>query len=222
MICPTYTRQHGKFYNSAVVIDREGQCLGEYRKIHPTVSEMELGVVPGPVDPPVFQTDFGKIGVQICFDINWPEGWSKLRDAGAEIVFWPSAFCGGQMLNGMAWMNKYSIVSSTRFDPTKICDVTGEDVAVSGRARNWVCAPLNLERAFLHGWPYWQRYDEVQAKYGRKVLIRHFWEEGWSIMESRSPDVKIADVLREFEMLTHEQHIRRADKIQKTRREEST
>ena len=123
------------------------------------------------------------------------------------------------MLNALAWMNKYCVVSSTRFDPTKICDITGEDVACSGRARNWVCAPINLERAFLHGWPYWTRYNDVQAKYGRKVLIRHFWEEGWSILESRSPDVKIADVLREFEVRTHEEHIARADALQTEHRE---
>ncbi len=218
MICPIYTQQDGRFYNSAVVIDRDGRCLGEYRKIHPTVSEMERGVVPGPLDPPVFQTDFGTIGVQICYDINWPEGWAKLRQAGAEMVFWPSAFCGGRMLNALAWMNKNCVISSTRFDPTKICDITGEDLACSGRARNWVCTPINLERAFLHGWPYWTRYNDIQAKYGRKVLIRHFWEEGWSILESRSPDVKVADVLREFDIRTHEQHIARADEMQAARR----
>jgi predicted amidohydrolase len=219
VICPTYTSQDGKMYNSADVIDRDGEYLGEYRKIHPTMSEMEKGVAPGPLDPPVFQTDFGTIGVQICFDANWHEGWSKLRQAGAEIVFWPSAFCGGNILNALAWMNKFCVVSSTRFDPTKIVDITGEDLAVSGRARHWVCTPINLEKAFLHGWPYWTRYDEVQAKYGRKVLIRHFWEEGWSILESRSPDVKVADVLREFDFLTHEQHIARADAMQRERRE---
>ena len=122
------------------------------------------------------------------------------------------------MLNALAWINKCCVVSSTRFDPTKICDITGEDVACSGRARHWVCAPVNLERAFLHGWPYWMRYNDVQAKYGRKVLIRHFPEEGWSVLESRSPDVKVADVLREFDIRTHEEHIARADSMQKRRR----
>jgi predicted amidohydrolase len=218
LVCPIYTRQGERFYNAAVVINRKGECLGEYRKIHPTVSEMERGVAPGPLDPPVFQTDFGTIGVQICYDINWHEGWRKLRQAGAEMVFWPSAFCGGQMLNALAWMNKFCVISSTRFDPTKICDITGEDIAVSGRARHWVCAPVNLEKVFLHGWPYWMKYNDVQAKYGRKVLIRHFWEEGWSVLESRSPDVKVADVLREFDINTHEEHIARADALQEKHR----
>ena len=214
VVCPIYTQDSGRLYNSAVVIDRQGKPLGEYHKIHPTISETEKGIVPGPVEPPVFKTDFGVIGVQICYDINWPDGWRRLRKAGAEMIFWPSAFCGGKMLNAMAWMNKCHVISSTRFDPSKICDITGEDVMLSGRARYWVCAPLNLEKAFIHGWPYWQRYNDVQKRYGQAVTIRHFPEEGWSIIESRSADVKVADVLREFEIKTHEQHIAAAEAVQ--------
>ena len=218
VVCPIYTKESGRYYNSAVIIDRAGKPLGEYRKIHPTVSEMEKGITPGPIEPPVFKTDFGVIGVQICYDINWPDGWRRLRQAGAEMIFWPSAFCGGQMINAMAWMNKCSVISSTRFDPTKMCDITGEDIMSSGRARYWVCAPVNLEKAFIHGWPYWQRYNDVQKRYGRDVLIRHFPEEGWSVIESRSPDLKVADVLREFDIKTHEQHIAGAGTIQDERR----
>ena len=90
VICPLNTKDGDRFYNSAVVIDREGKVIGAYHKIHPTVDEIESGVTPGPLQPPVFQTDFGMIGIQICFDINWPEGWRALRKAGAEIIFWPS------------------------------------------------------------------------------------------------------------------------------------
>jgi len=214
VVCPIYTKEDGRYYNAAVLIDRSGRCVGEYRKIHPTRGEIERGIAPGPLDPPVFETDFGKIGMQICFDINWHDGWKRLRQRGAEIIFWPSAFCGGTMLNALAWINKVHVVSSTRFDPSKICDITGEEIMRSGRARYWVCAPLNLEKALLHGWPYWQQYNEVQKKYGRKIVIRHFPEEGWSLMESRSAEVKVADVLKEFDFKTHEEHIAAAEVVQ--------
>jgi len=77
-----------------------------------------------------------------------------------------------------------------------------------------VCAPVNLEKAFLHTWPFCQRFHEVQAKYGRKIHIKTFHEEEWTIIESRSPDVKIADVLKEFEFQTHEELIQAAEKRQ--------
>jgi len=215
VVCPIYTKEKGRYYNAAVFIDRKGKLLGEYRKIHPTIGEMENGIHLGPLEPPVFQTDFGIVGAQICFDIEWLDGWQELRKAGAELVFWPSAFAGGSMVNTKAWQNKYAVVSSTRKGTTKICDVSGEAVAWTGHFAHWACAPVNLEKAFLHTWPYCRKFQDIQAKYGRKVRITTYHEEEWTIIESRSPDVRVADVMKEFEFKTHEEHIQAADKIQK-------
>ena len=218
VVCPIYTKEDGHCYNAAVFIDSQGRLLGEYRKIHPTIGEMDNGVTPGPVQPPVFKTAFGIVGAQICFDIEWYDGWQNLRKAGAEMVFWPSAFGGGSAVNTKAWQNKYVVVSSTRKDTSKICDISGEEIASTGRWNDWVCAPVNLEKAFLHTWPFCRRFQEVQAKYGRKIHIRTFHEEEWTIIESRSPDVKVSDVLREFEFQTHEELIQAAEKSQRKAR----
>jgi beta-ureidopropionase len=219
VICPIYTMENGSCYNSAVVIDRNGSILGEYRKMHPTEDEIENGVTPGPETPPVFKTDFGVMGVQICFDIEWPDGWRRLRQAGAEIVFWPSAFAGGVMVNTRAWENKYPVVSSTWKDTTKICDVSGEEIAKTGRWNpHWAVGPVNLEKAFVHTWPYVRSYDAIQAKYGRGVKITSFHEEEWTVFESLSPDVRIADVLKEFDIRTHEELIRDSSALQEKAR----
>ncbi len=60
---------------------------------------------------PVFDTDFGRIGVQICFDIEYRDGWDALDRAGAEIFFWLSAAEGGRGLNVIAW-NYHRYVAS--------------------------------------------------------------------------------------------------------------
>ena len=220
MICPIHTRDNGKFYNAAVIIGRQGQYMGEYRKIHPTIGEMDMGLSPGPLDPPVFKADFGTFGIQTCFDIEYDDGWKGLRKKGAEIVFWDSAFAGGTAVNAMAWRNKYVVVSSTRKDTTKICDITGEEIASTGRwNRRWACAPVNLEKVFLHSWPYFQRFNEIKAKYGRKVVIKSFHEEEWSIIESRSPDVKVSDIMKEFDMKSYEEHMGAAKVVQDRNRE---
>lgn len=215
VVCPVYTQADGRYYNAAVIIDRVGKVQGEYRKTHPTIDEMEKGVMPGPEDTPVFGTDFGKIGAQICFDVNWPDGWRQLGDKGAEIVFWPSAFAGGRMLNAWACMNKYHVVTSTREDPTRIIDVTGDELAATGRFRGWVCVPINLEKAFVHVWPHTSNIDALQAKYGRGVRVRILGDEGWGTIESRMPDLKIADALKEFEIPLHREHTGSADVMQK-------
>jgi beta-ureidopropionase len=218
VVCPIYTKEDGCYYNAAVLIDNLGRLLGEYRKIHPTVGEIDNGVTPGPVQPPVFKTVFGVIGVQICFDIEWDDGWQNLRKAGADIVFWPSAFAGGSAVNTKAWRNKYVVVSSTQKDTSKICDISGEEIASTGRWNDWVCAPVNLEKAFLHTWPFCRRFHEVEAKYGRKIRIKTFHEEEWTIVESRSPEVKIGEVLKEFEFQTHEEFIQAAEERQRKAR----
>ena len=218
VVCCTYTKDEGRCYNSAIVFDRRGGVLGEYRKMHPTIDEMEDGVVPGPVDPPVFKTDFGTIGIQICFDINWPDGWRKLRRSGAELVFWPSAYGGGTVLNALAVENKFAIVSSTHKGTTKVCDITGEEIATAGWVRPWLCVPLNLERAVVHAWPFCEHNAAIQAKYGDKVRIRILTENEWMIFESLSPEVRIAEVLKEFGIPTHEQYTAKSDAAQAARR----
>ncbi len=215
VVCPIYTVVDGHYYNSAVFIDREGQCLGQYQKMHPTTGEMENGIMPGPVKPPVFKTDIGVLGAQICFDVEWRDGWHALRQAGAELVFWPSAFGGGSMINTHAWENKYCVVSSTRKGTTKICDIDGRAVACTGQYADWVCAPVNLEKAFLHSWPFCRHFGDIQAKYGRKVSIRTHHEEEWTIIESLSPEVRIADILKEYDLQTHEQLIQEAEEVQR-------
>ena len=216
VICPINTVENGKYYNAAVLIDRQGKMIGQYRKCRITEGEVEeVGLTPGPTDPPVFKTDFGTIGIQICFDIEWPEGWRALAKKGAEIVFWPSAFAAGKKLNTKAWENQYCVVSSTLKNTTKIVDITGEDIAVSGNWSQWgVCAPVNLEKAFLASWPYVQSFDAIQKKYGRKIRISSLHEEKFSVIESLSADVRIADIMKEFKLKSYREHIQSAENKQ--------
>ncbi len=207
-ICPVYTTENGHSYNAAVVLDRQGNRIGEYRKIHLTENEIKAGLTPGPLTPPVFKTDFGIIGIQICFDMLWDDGWKALRQQGAEIIFWPSAYAGGQIVNAKAWQNKCVIVSSTRKNRAKICDIAGNVVAQTGNwDNNLICASVNLEKAFLHSWPYSRRFNDIREKYGRKIRITNYHEEEWSILESLSPNILIKDILKEFDLKTYEQHL---------------
>lgn len=76
-------------YNTAVLIDRKGNLAGKYRKVHLPREEWKQGVRPGD-QYPVFQTDFGKVAVQICYDWFFPEPESIFALKGAEIIFAPT------------------------------------------------------------------------------------------------------------------------------------
>ncbi|MBX3257472.1 MAG: carbon-nitrogen hydrolase family protein [Chitinophagaceae bacterium] len=219
VVCPVFTVENGNYYNAAILIDRQGKVMGEYRKTHTTVSEMGKGVSPGPLDPPVFHTDFGTIGIQICYDIEWPDGWQKLVEKGAELIFWPSAFGGGKKVNMRAWTNQVAIVSSTWKGTTKICDPLGNDIIVSGIWSRWgVCAPVNLEKVVLHSWPDFEKFAGIQKKYGRKVICYSLHEEELSVIESLSPDVKVKDILKEFDLLPYREVLGLDEKKQVSKR----
>ena len=219
LICPLNITENGKAYNAAVVIDRQGEMLGNYKKIHTTIGEMDQGVFPGPLDPPVFDLDFGRIGIQICFDIEWKDGWEALKKKDPDVIFWPSAFPGRRLIQTKAFECSSYTVSSTIKGPSRICDLSGEVIAQTEFwNRNWVCAPVNLERILIHTWPYVRHFPAIKEKYGRKVLIETFDEEEWTLLESLSPEIKIRNVLDEFGILTLKEHIARAEKAQDKKR----
>jgi N-carbamoylputrescine amidase len=95
LVVPVFEEeQPGVYYNTAAVIDADGTYLGKYRKTHiPQVQGFfeKYYFRPGNLGYPVFQTAVGPVGVYICYDRHFPEGWRALGLAGARVVFNPSA-----------------------------------------------------------------------------------------------------------------------------------
>lgn len=99
IVLPVYEEdQPGVLYNTAAVIDSDGSYLGKYRKHHiPHLPKFweKFYFRPGNLGYPVFDTAVGTIGVNICYDRHFPEGWRALALGGAEIVFNPNATAPG-------------------------------------------------------------------------------------------------------------------------------
>ncbi|HEY0816717.1 MAG TPA: nitrilase-related carbon-nitrogen hydrolase [Pseudonocardia sp.] len=99
LVVPVFEEESvGNYYNTAAVIDADGTVLGKYRKHHiPQVKGFweKFYFRPGNLGWPVFDTAVGKVGVYICYDRHFPEGWRALGLAGAQIVYNPSATSRG-------------------------------------------------------------------------------------------------------------------------------
>jgi beta-ureidopropionase len=99
IVVPIYeVEMTGVYYNTAAVIDADGTYLGKYRKNHiPQVKGFweKFFFKPGNMGYPVFETQYGKVGVYICYDRHFPDGARCLGLNGAEIVFNPSATVAG-------------------------------------------------------------------------------------------------------------------------------
>ncbi|WP_417151094.1 N-carbamoylputrescine amidase [Ruminococcus sp.] len=89
-----YERDENRLFNSAAVIDADGEILGLYRKTHipdDHYYQEKFYFTPGDTGFRVFRTKFGCIGVGICWDQWFPESARCMALMGAEILFYPTA-----------------------------------------------------------------------------------------------------------------------------------
>ena len=89
----------GNVYNTSYIFDREGKQIGKHRKVHLFDIDVKGGqtfkesdtLTAGDSDT-VFDTEFGKIGVMLCYDIRFPELSRMMVNDGAKVIFVPAAF----------------------------------------------------------------------------------------------------------------------------------
>jgi predicted amidohydrolase len=214
IICAFIEKRGNRFFNTAAVIGRNGELAGHYDKIHPTNWEIESGVRPGTPTPSVITTDFGKIGCQICFDANWPEDWRALKEAGAEIILFPSAFSGGRILESLATVYHVPIVAACYRQCCRIVDRDGLVLNRQGVYQRWVSAELDLDNPLFHLDFQFDKVEAIRKEYGPDVILRVYEEEGWWRVVPRRPDLDILDIIRKFELERLEDYLARSAAVQ--------
>jgi len=225
VICPLEVRVGEQTFNSAVLIDRAGKIVGRYDKIRPTEGELGKKVRPGSVNPPVFQTDFGLIGIQICFDVNWHEQWRRLNEKGARLIFYPSAFPAARQLRTLAWLNQSFIVSSTQRSVSSILDITGDPIQATGKYQGWAGAVLPLGKQLFEVDFHVARMQKLQAKYGARVQVTWHHDDDLVSLASLDPDLTVQQLIEEYKLTPHRAYIQRAqqaqDRVRPTTQEKS-
>jgi len=214
----TYDRRDGKIYNALLVFNRDGELLGKYDKIHPTEPEMEDGVSPGAVEQKPIETEFGKIGCQICFDANWSSYWRYQADNGAKLVIFSSAYPGGRMLNSISTLYNLFIVASTWRLKSGIIDNIGRWRIKTDRFSYWIWDKIELDTGVFH-WDF--QHDKplkIYKKYGDKIKIESFEDEALFTIEPLTDDINLEDIIREFDLITYRDYIARAEREQNKKR----
>jgi predicted amidohydrolase len=192
VVCPIDRRQGQCRLNSAVLLDREGKVQGVYDKAFPYWSEFDLKE---PVSVgsavPVFQTDFGKLGLAICFDVNFPEVWQRLADQGAEIVVWPSAYSAGTSLQAHALNHHFYIVTSTWTRDCLVYDITGEELHYSkSQDVNVARLTLDLDRGIYHQNFNIEARDKLLREHPNDVRQEKWLDrEQWFVLAAARPGV---------------------------------
>ncbi|MHC5054470.1 MAG: carbon-nitrogen hydrolase family protein [Planctomycetota bacterium] len=215
VICPIRTRRDGREWNSAVVIGRAGDVVGVYDKAHPVTTShdytvFEEGVAPGAEDPPVFDLDFGRVGVQICYDAGFPETWRCLAEKGARAVFWASAYHGGMPLQAYAYVHHFYVVTSVRPQVSRIIDPCGRVVAATDLNVDIAVRDVNLDFAVCHYDFNYSIPELIMEAYPGRVRISSYRDDGHFIVEPMDPEVTTEALRKKFGFETtahyHDRH----------------
>lgn len=151
IVAGIYERDGSRIYNTAVLLGRDGALAGKYRKVCLPDEEIEGGITPG-TDYPVFDTDFGRIGIFICWDVHFPEVARELAARGAEVLFLP-IWGGNELLaQARAVENQVHVVASGYDFRTGILDPTGRRVAEASADPEVVTAQVDLNERRVWPW----------------------------------------------------------------------
>jgi predicted amidohydrolase len=212
VVCPILERRGDRVYNAAVFLGRDGQVLGAYHKVHPTISEIEAGVTPG-TRYPVFELDCGRIGCAICFDLNFRDVADGLIANGAEMILFPSMYRGGLQLR--VWAHDYGVfvLSATPGEGSALVDPLGRVLVESSRYQLLFSRVVNLDRAILHIDTNEKQWEAIKRKYGAGVEIDVATPEAAFALVSHLPNVSVHDVIREFGLELRPDYFARANGV---------
>jgi len=151
LVAGIYERSGKIVYNTAVLIDRSGKVAGKYRKTHLPREEWEAGITPGD-SYPVFETDFGKVGLMICWDVQFPEPCRAMGAKGAELILLPIWGGSETLAKARAIENHLFLVSSSYDMKTFIVDPKGDVLAEATKEQPLAIAELHLDQKIYHPW----------------------------------------------------------------------
>jgi len=213
VVVPIFTRESGAVYNSAVLLDRKGHVAAVYHKMFPTFAEIEWGVRPG-TEAVVVETDFGRVGFAICFDLNFRELGEALQGGGAELLLFPSMYPGSLLLSSWAHDFKCFVATATPRDGSRFVDPLGRVFVRSETAyQPVVVRRLNLDFRVISITFNHTKLPDVKRAYGPGVEIDVARDEAALCLYSHLADKSAVDVLAEFSMETRVDYFERFRRV---------
>ncbi len=224
MVVPFLERSKGRTYNSVPIVDRQGKLILVYRKNYPTITELGAGISPG-TEIPVAECDGIRVGAAVCFDANFDHVAVELERQRARLVFWPSMYWGGQLLQHWALRYGFAVVVAYNSE-SAIIDMNGQYLAKQGgdtyqvRQRHlppWAVADISLNRELYHLDYNQDKFPAIREKHGPNVDIEVWEPEGFFLLASRRPDLKVETVASEFGLETLRDYLARSVRLRNER-----
>jgi len=163
IVAGLYEREGNAIYNTAVLIDRKGNVVGKYRKVYLPREEIEGGLTPG-MAYPVFDTDFGRIGMMICWDLQYVDPARALAAQGAEIILMPIWGGNFTLMKARAIENHVFLISAGYDVETAVIDPNGESLHETKESGVIKTVPINLSQRFLDPW-----LGDMRARFHKEI-----------------------------------------------------
>ena len=186
-----------KIRNTSILVGRDGEVIGRYDKMFPTIPELEKGVIPGTAAP-VFETDFGRVGLLICFDLNFPEVRIGLKQGKPDLVVFSSMYRGGLQAQALGYELRAFVITSIASELGLIIDRAGR-IIKEATYEALAVAPINTNSVALHMDFNWSKMDAMLEKYGATLTFDYHTREAFFVIESTS-DEDIVGIIKEFQL----------------------
>jgi predicted amidohydrolase len=217
LMVPLDLLESGGCANAVVLLDRKGQVAGTYRKVHPVCAlgrtELEGGISPGR-EFPVFDCDFGRLGIQICYDIVYPDGWAALGAKGADLVAWPSASPATIQPASRARENGYYLVSSTYRHNASLIEPTGVIRAQIKEPTRVMVQEIDLSYMLLQWSGQLENGNAFKERYGDRAGFRYYEGEDIGVFWSNDPSTPIGKMARELGLMEVTADVERSRNLQ--------
>lgn len=210
-------RAAGLYSNVVALLDRRGEMMGLYRFAHPSVREMDNGLMPGG-EFPVFECDFGRVGIQICGDVHYDDGWLALREQAAELVLQVAQPATPQEVALRARAHRYFILTSTWRDLAALVAPTGHTVAEIRRPERVMVERIDLSYVVLGWQPPLANGEAFDRRYGDKAGHWYWPEDDCGVFWSNDQGAPITAMVRELGLVPLEEEMARNMKAQEAAR----
>lgn len=121
---PLYIRRGDLVFNTAPLFDRQGKLMGTYEKVNPFDPELDQGSSPG-THFPVFDADFGRIGIITCYDSWFPATARLLGLQGVELALMPNEGYYTEIMHARSADNCMCVAVSSGDNPANVWDSGG-------------------------------------------------------------------------------------------------
>jgi predicted amidohydrolase len=165
IVAGIYEREGPAVYNTAVLIGRDGELAGKYRKVYLPREEVESGLTPGQHFP-VFRTDFGTVGLMICYDVFFAEPARSLANQGADMILMPIWGGDETLAKARAIENGVFLVASGYDHPTYVMDPYGERLSEARQRGTAAFATVDLSKRYE-----WQWLGEMRTRRLKELRV---------------------------------------------------